>query len=73
MPLRVLGPRMVLEEGVLVLGAGLRVAPVAVKNVLTGFDELPRVCHGAIVDGVRGDRGIVSHLPDLISALKIPK
>src|SRR6202035_2488460 len=39
-PLGVLVPRVGLEEGVLLAGAGLDLAPVAVQHVLTAVDQL---------------------------------
>ena len=45
-PERVILPRVLLEEGVLVLGARLDLAPIAVQHVLARVDEPPRVRQG---------------------------
>ena len=48
-PRGVLVPRMVLQEGVLVVGGRRDLAPVAVEDVPLGVDELPRVCATAFL------------------------
>ena len=58
-PLRVLLPRVGLEVGVLLVGAGLHFTPVAVEHVLTGCDELRAVRDGPLVHCVG------SHAPSL--------
>ena len=52
MPLAVFVPRMAFEKTVLVVGAGLDLAPVAPKHVLTGADEPLRSGDGSLVDDV---------------------
>jgi hypothetical protein len=42
-----------LEEGVLLGGARLELAPVAVEDVLSCLDQLPGALHRALVEGVR--------------------
>jgi hypothetical protein len=64
-PLRVLVPRVRLEEGVLVVGARLSVAPIALQHVLVSVDELSRVCHGELIDRVR------SHTPIMAASVYV--
>src|SRR5205823_642776 len=52
-PRGVLVPRMRLQEGVLVVGAWLCVAPIAVEHVLTSVDELACSRDGLLVHGIR--------------------
>src|SRR5215216_3860857 len=71
MPVGVLLPGVGLQEGVLVLGARLDVAPLAPEHVLAGVDELagPRHCllvdrvgsHGRIL-AMRAPGGAVEHV-----------
>src|SRR5262245_14743119 len=61
MPLGVLLPRVRLQEGVPFAGAGLNLAPVAAKHVLTLVDELSRPRHGLRVHRVRSHDSILSH------------
>jgi hypothetical protein len=44
MPFAMFIPRMRLQEGVLVVGAGLDLAPAAVENILVRVDEASRSC-----------------------------
>src|SRR5207247_3808805 len=46
-PARVIGPRVLLQEGVLGCGLGLNVTPVAVQDVLLRPDELSSLGHSA--------------------------
>src|SRR5215207_2911652 len=62
MPSPVLVPRVLLQERVLVIGARLGLAPVAVEHVLASPDELSRASYCAIVDRVGGDGGILAVL-----------
>ena len=48
---------------VLVVGARLDIPPVALQDVLAGFDELPRACDGAFIHRVRGHSGILTRCP----------
>src|SRR6185312_4825777 len=52
MPLGILLPRMRFEVGVLRFGPRLRLAPVAVENVLAGIDERSRLGHRGFVEQV---------------------
>src|SRR5215468_1531300 len=56
MPSGVFLPRVRLEEGVLVAGAGLYLAPVAVEHVLAAVDEVLRPRHAVWVHRVRSHR-----------------
>jgi len=49
-----------LEEGVLIVGARLSVAPIALEHVLVSADELSRMRHGALVDRVRSHTSILA-------------
>ena len=62
-PRRVLVPAVPLEKAVLVLGARLRLAPVAVQDVLPLGDEGARVLHGGRVEFVPGHRRSVHQRP----------
>src|ERR687891_415869 len=61
MPFGIFIPGVRLQEGVLVGGAGLDVAPIAVEYVLVGIDESSRSCYGVVVDRVRSHRFILHH------------
>src|SRR3984893_12744940 len=60
MPFPVLVPRMRLQEGVFVIGAGLTVPPVTVENVLMGVDEASGSCYRALVERIRSHQIILS-------------
>src|SRR4029450_4748789 len=49
MPCRVFLPGMPLEECVLVIGAWLHLAPIAVQYVLPGIDEPAAVLHSGLI------------------------
>src|SRR5439155_5521835 len=51
-PARVLLPRVLLQESVLINPLRLNVAPSAVQHVALGFDELPSVGHPPSVRGI---------------------
>ena len=53
-PTAVLIPAMLGQVGVLVVGTGLGLAPVAVDDVLAILDERPDVLDGLLVDRVAG-------------------
>jgi hypothetical protein len=55
MPLAVLFPRVLLQEGVLVGGGGLNLSPVTIEDILASRDGLTSPLDGAIVDGVGRD------------------
>ena len=55
MPLGILGPGVRFQEGVLVLGTRLYIAPHAVEHVLVRVDEAFRTRNGLPVQGVGGD------------------
>src|SRR5688572_7264398 len=48
-PAGVVGPRVPLQERVLVVGSRLDFAPVAVDDIPAGIDQAPGVCDGAPV------------------------
>jgi hypothetical protein len=50
MPCGVLIPGMGLQEGVLVVGAGLTIAPVAVDYVLASVNQSARLCDRLLVE-----------------------
>ena len=52
MPGGVLLPGVPFQEGVLVVGAGLHLTPVAVENVLPGVDQPPAVFNCGLVERV---------------------
>ena len=62
MPGGVLRPGMSLQEGVLVVRAGLHLPPVAVQHVLPGIDQPPTVGHGLVVHLV------LRHYPPILIA-----
>jgi hypothetical protein len=75
-PVGVLLPGMGLQEGVLVVGAGLDVAPAALEHVLAGVDELACPCDCLLVDrggshgrilAMRARGGAVQHLTAIYS------
>src|SRR5918996_183313 len=49
MPFGVFIPGVRLQEGVLVGGTGLDIAPIAVEYVVAGIDESSRSCYGMLV------------------------
>src|SRR6266508_4530919 len=51
-PFGVFGPRVGLQEGILICGSRLRVTPFAVEDVLATLDELAGACEGTFVDHV---------------------
>ena len=59
-PFGIVVPRMRLQEGVLVLGARLNVAPCALEHVLVSLDEPSGMCYGAFVHRVRRHGVILS-------------
>ena len=59
-PLRILGPGVGAEEAVLVVGLRLRIAPVAVEDVLSGLDQPSCARHGTLVDPVRRHGTVVA-------------
>lgn len=62
MPFAVLAPRVRREKGVLVLGLGLDVSPVAVEDVLAPTDEAPCAGQRPFIYDVRGDQGILTQV-----------
>src|ERR1700720_518606 len=72
MPFPVLVPRMRLQEGVFVFGAGLTVSPVTVENVLMGVDEASGSCYRALVERIRSHQIILSRLPDPTGGIGVP-
>lgn len=54
MPVGVLLPRVRIEEGVLVLGRRLDLAPGAFQDVLAARDEISSMCHRPLVEFVGG-------------------
>src|ERR1700684_1962868 len=51
-PLCIVIPRVRFQEGILIAGPGLAVAPVTVEHVLARADELSRSGHSTLVDRV---------------------
>ena len=78
MPRGVLVPRVRLQEGILVIGARLNLAPLALEYVLVRVDEPPRMCDGVPVDGVGGHGFLLSveattrNLPSVDPTFKLP-